>query len=33
MENGLVSPSVEGTPQGGTFASVSNLVLDELDES
>ena len=32
MENGLVSPSVEGTPQGGPLAPLlSNLVLDELD--
>src|SRR6202163_3491408 len=32
MENGLVSPSVEGTPQGGPLSSLlSNLVLDELD--
>src|ERR1700741_801367 len=32
MENGLVSPSVEGTPQGGPLSPVlSNLVLDELD--
>jgi RNA-directed DNA polymerase len=32
MENGLVSPSVEGTPQGGPFSPLlSNLVLDELD--
>src|ERR1700680_4135583 len=32
MENGLVSPSVEGTPQGGTLSPLlSNLVLDELD--
>src|SRR5437899_2906781 len=32
MENGLVSPSVEGTPQGGPLAPLlSNLVLDEFD--
>ena len=32
MENGLVSPSVEGTPQGGQLSPLlSNLVLDELD--
>jgi RNA-directed DNA polymerase len=32
MENGLVSPSVEGVPQGGPLSSLlSNLVLDELD--
>src|SRR5215471_18748739 len=32
MENGLVSPSVEGTPQGGPLLPLlSNLVLDELD--
>ncbi len=32
MENGLVSPSVEGTPQGGPLSPLlSNLVLDELD--
>ena len=32
MENGLVAPSVEGTPQGGPLSPMlSNLVLDELD--
>jgi RNA-directed DNA polymerase len=32
MEDGLVSPSVEGTPQGGPLSPLlSNLVLDELD--
>jgi RNA-directed DNA polymerase len=32
MENGLVSPSVEGAPQGGPLSPLlSNLVLDELD--
>src|SRR5277367_6677005 len=32
MQNGLVSPSVEGTPQGGPLSPLlSNLVLDELD--
>lgn len=32
MENGLLSPSVEGTPQGGPLSPLlSNLVLDELD--
>jgi len=32
VENGLVSPSVEGTPQGGPLSPLlSNLVLDELD--
>src|SRR6202166_3600448 len=32
MENGLVSPSVEGTPQGGPLSPLlSNLVLDPLD--
>src|SRR5436189_1919625 len=33
MENGLVSPSLEGTPQGGPLSPLlSNLVLDELDQ-
>src|SRR6266404_5082262 len=33
MENGLVSPSVEGTPQGGPLSPLlSNLVLDVLDK-
>ncbi len=33
MENGLVSPSVEGTPQVGPLSPLlSNLVLDELDQ-
>jgi RNA-directed DNA polymerase len=32
MENGLVSPSVEGTPQGGPLSPLlSNLALNELD--
>jgi RNA-directed DNA polymerase len=32
MENGLVSPSVEGTPQGGPRSPLlSNVVLDALD--
>jgi RNA-directed DNA polymerase len=32
MENGLVGPSAEGTPQGGPLSPLlSNLVLDELD--
>jgi RNA-directed DNA polymerase len=32
MEDGLVSPSAEGTPQGGPLSPLlSNLVLDELD--
>jgi RNA-directed DNA polymerase len=33
MENGLISPSVEGAPQGGPLSPLlSNLVLDELDQ-
>lgn len=33
MENGLVSQTVEGTPQGGPLSPLlSNLVLDELDK-
>jgi RNA-directed DNA polymerase len=33
MENGLLSPTDEGTPQGGPLSPLlSNLVLDELDE-
>ena len=33
MENGLVSPSEEGTPQGGPLSPLlSNLVLDDLDK-
>lgn len=33
MENGLVSPTQEGTPQGGPLSPLlSNLVLDELDK-
>jgi RNA-directed DNA polymerase len=33
MENGLVSPMEEGTPQGGPLSPLlSNLVLDELDQ-
>jgi len=33
MENGLVSPTAEGTPQGGPLSPLlSNLVLDELDK-
>jgi RNA-directed DNA polymerase len=32
MEDGLISPSVEGTPQGGPLSPLlSNLVLEELD--
>jgi RNA-directed DNA polymerase len=34
MENGLVSPSVEGTPHGGPLSPLLiNLVLDELDRT
>lgn len=33
MENGLVSPTTEGTPQGGPLSPLlSNIVLDELDQ-
>src|SRR6267154_2282163 len=33
MENGLVSPSAEGTPQGGPLSPLlSNIVLNELDQ-
>lgn len=33
MENGLVSPVDEGTPQGGPLSPLlSNLVLDDLDK-
>jgi RNA-directed DNA polymerase len=33
MENGLVSPTDEGTPQGGPLSPLlSNIVLDELDQ-
>jgi RNA-directed DNA polymerase len=32
MENGLVSPSVKGTPRGGSLSPLfSNLVVDEFD--
>jgi len=32
MENGLVQPTEEGTPQGGPLSPLlSNIVLDELD--
>jgi RNA-directed DNA polymerase len=34
MENGLVSPSVEGAPQGEPLSPLlSSLVLDELDRA
>ena len=33
MENGLVKPTTEGTPQGGPLSPLlSNIVLDELDK-
>ena len=31
MENGLVNPVDEGTPQGGPLSPLSNIVLDEMD--
>src|SRR5690625_7470234 len=34
MENGLVKPNTEGTPQGGPLSPLlSNIVLDELDKA
>ena len=32
LEDGLVRPTEEGTPQGGPLSLLSNLVLDELDK-